>query len=106
MKYEVYESKGKYYFRLKARNGQVILRSQGYTSKNGCMTGVNSVKENAKNLDQFEIKLSSDNRHYFNLIAKNKQVIGTSQMYKTKTTCHNGIAAVQRVAGTAPVLEL
>ena len=106
MKYELYESKGKYYFRLKARNGQVILKSQGYASKSGCMAGIKSVQENAKNLDQFEFKVSKDERYYFNLFAKNKQVIGTSQMYRTKTTCHNGIAAVQRVAGSAPIKEL
>lgn len=47
-KYEVYEDKGgKFRFRLIAKNGQAILASQGYKSKDGCMGGIESVKKNA-----------------------------------------------------------
>ncbi|MBP1587775.1 MAG: YegP family protein [Clostridia bacterium] len=38
---------GKYRFNLKARNGEVILSSQGYASKDTCINGINSVKKNA-----------------------------------------------------------
>jgi uncharacterized protein YegP (UPF0339 family) len=38
---------GHYYFNLCALNGQVIGRSQMYTSKQALETGVSSVKENA-----------------------------------------------------------
>ena len=38
---------GKYRFSLKARNGEVILSSQGYASKDTCLNGINSVKKNA-----------------------------------------------------------
>ena len=45
-KFELYTGKnGQYYFRLKARNGQVILVSEGYSSKSGCENGINSVKK-------------------------------------------------------------
>jgi uncharacterized protein YegP (UPF0339 family) len=106
MKFEVYESKGKYYFRLKARNGQTILTSQGYASKSGCTNGVQSVKTNARNSSNFERKASKDGRFMFNLLSTNKQIIGTSQMYKSKASCENGIAAVQRVAPAAQSEEL
>jgi len=47
-KFEVYKDKGgEFRFRLKAKNGQVIAVSEGYTSKAGCLNGVESVKENA-----------------------------------------------------------
>ena len=47
-KFELYEDKsGQYRFRLKARNGQVIAISEGYTSKGSCMDGIESVKNNA-----------------------------------------------------------
>ena len=38
---------GQYYFVLKAENGQIILASEGYTSKAGCINGIESVKKNA-----------------------------------------------------------
>ena len=47
-KIELYEDKGgEFRFRLKAKNGEVIATSEGYTSKNGALNGIESVKENA-----------------------------------------------------------
>ncbi len=47
-KFEVYADKaGEFRFRLKATNGQVIATSEGYSSKSGCMNGIESVKKNA-----------------------------------------------------------
>jgi hypothetical protein len=47
-KFEVYkDNSGKYRFRLKASNGQVIATGQGYSSKDSCLNGIESVKTNA-----------------------------------------------------------
>ena len=47
-KFEIYkDAKGEYRFRLIAPNGEIIAVSEGYASKDGCMNGIRSVKENA-----------------------------------------------------------
>lgn len=47
-KFEVYTDKaGEYRFRLKARNGEPILASEGYVRKSSCLNGVDSVRRNA-----------------------------------------------------------
>lgn len=47
-KYQVYQDRaGEYRFRLKARNGQIVAVSEGYTSHKACMDGVESVRRNA-----------------------------------------------------------
>lgn len=47
-KFEVYEDKsGKFRFRLKAGNGEIIAMGEAYESKAGCLKGVESVKKNA-----------------------------------------------------------
>lgn len=47
-KFEVYQDKkGEYRFRLKAGNGEVIASSEGYSSKQACLQGIESVKKNA-----------------------------------------------------------
>ena len=47
-KFEVYTDKaGEFRFRLKARNGEIILSSEGYKAKTSCMNGIESVKKNA-----------------------------------------------------------
>lgn len=47
-KFEIYTDKaGEYRFRLKARNGEIIAVSEGYTAKAGCENGIESVRKNA-----------------------------------------------------------
>ena len=49
----------KFYFNLKASNGQVILTSQGYKDKKSCLNGIDSVKKNSKTDARFEVKKST-----------------------------------------------
>lgn len=47
-KFELKEGNdGKTYFNLTATNGEVILSSQGYASKDGALNGIESVQKNA-----------------------------------------------------------
>ena len=47
-KFEVYKDKaGEFRFRLKARNGENIGKSEGYKRKDSCMKGIASVGKNA-----------------------------------------------------------
>ena len=47
-KFEIFQDQGgKYRFRLKAGNGQVIATSQGYSTKKACTNGIDSVRNNA-----------------------------------------------------------
>lgn len=47
-KFEMYQDKaGEYRFRLKAKNGQIIVVGEGYASKANCQNGIASVGKNA-----------------------------------------------------------
>ena len=47
-KFEMYQDKaGEYRFRLKARNGEIIAVSEGYTAEASCLNGIESVRKNA-----------------------------------------------------------
>ena len=47
-KFEVYQdSAGKFRFRLKATNGQVIAVGQAYETKKSCLNGIDSIRKNA-----------------------------------------------------------
>jgi len=47
-KFELYlDKREEYRFRLKATNGEIILSSESYTQKSGCLNGIESVKKNA-----------------------------------------------------------
>lgn len=56
-KFELYtDVAGKYRFRLKASNGQVIATSQGYTTKRAATEGIESVKKHAPEAETVEVE--------------------------------------------------
>jgi len=96
---------GEFQFNLKAGNGQVILTSEGYTTKSACQNGIESVKKNSQEDARFEKKDASNGKYYFNLKATNGQVIGTSQMYENEASRKKGMDSVKTNAPTAEVVE-
>jgi len=94
---------GEFQFNLLAGNGQVILASEGYASKPSCMNGVKSVMKNAPEVKRFESKVAKNGKFHFNLKATNGQVIGSSEMYDSQSTCENGIASVKKNAVGAKI---
>ena len=107
-------------FDLKAANGEVIATSEVYKSKAACLNGINSVKTNAsvaaledqtkddfekcKN-PKFEMYLDKVGEHRFRLKAKNGQIIATSEGYKARKSCLNGIESVRANSTTEAVEE-
>ena len=53
--YELYEDKGgEYRWRLKARNGEPIGKSEGYKAKDSALNGIASIGKNAPDADVVE----------------------------------------------------
>ena len=96
---------GEFQFNLKATNGQVILTSEGYTTKAACLNGVESVKKNSQTEGRFDKLTAKNGKPYFNLKATNGQIIGTSEMYESEAARDNGIDSVRRNAPDANIVE-
>lgn len=106
-KFEIIQRKNsEYQFNLKASNGQVILTSEGYTTKANCHNGIESVRKNSQIDSHFDHKNSKDGKWYFTLKASNGQVIGTSETYESKTNCEQGAESVKKNAPEATVVDL
>jgi len=107
-RFELYQgNNNQYYFRLKASNGEIILVSEGYTTKDNCRKGITSVKTNASTDSSYDHLTAKNGQHYFNLkSAGNYQIIGTSEMYVSTLGRDNGIESVKRNAPTADVSDL
>ncbi|RLT15130.1 MAG: DUF1508 domain-containing protein [Planctomycetota bacterium] len=98
-KFEIRKStNAKYYFNLKAGNGEIILTSEMYEAKASAIHGIESVKNNAGQEARFHRKTSQSGQPYFNLVAANGEVIGTSEMYDKKEAMENGILSVSKNA--------
>ena len=94
---------GEFQFNLKAGNGQVILTSEGYTTKQACENGIASVRNNSVVLSRYDRKTATNGKPYFNLKATNGQVIGTSEMYETEAARDKGIESVKNNAPDASI---
>ena len=95
VRFEVFKGiDARYYFHLRAANGQIILQSQGYSSRTSANGGVTSVKSNGLNAGRYELREAKDGMKYFVLKASNGKVIGKSEFYETTAGAQNGIASV------------
>jgi hypothetical protein len=106
-KYVIRRSKDyQFYWVLNAINGRALITSETYTSKEACKNGIDSSRKNVAD-SNFQRKTSSNGwQHYFNQIAGNYQVLGTSEMYNSKEAMEDGISAVKRDAPKAGIEDL
>ena len=98
-------SNGKFFFNLKASNGQIILSSEMYESKSAAQNGIESVKKNAGDAARYERKTSAKGEPYFVLKATNGQEIGRSEMYTSQAALENGIESVKTNAPDASIAD-
>lgn len=92
---------GRFQFNLLADNHEVILTSQGYSTRSACEKGIASVRKHALEDRYFERNRSTDSKYYFNLKSSNGKVIGTSEMYESTFGMETGIESVKRNAPLA-----
>ena len=117
-KFIIKETKTGIKFDLKAGNGEVIATSEVYTGEAACKNGIQSVMTNAPiaNLEdqtvegfeteknpKFEVYLDKAGEFRFRLKARNGEIIATSEGYKAKASCFNGIESVRKNAPDAPI---
>jgi len=103
-------------FDLKASNGEVIATSEVYSSEAACLNGIESVRKNAEIAKVEDIGESVTNPKFqvyedkagefrFRLTARNGEIIATSEGYKAKASCLNGIESVRKNAVDAEVVS-
>jgi uncharacterized protein YegP (UPF0339 family) len=92
-----------FYFNLKAGNNEIILQSEGYTSTQGALNGIQSVQSNCGDDDNYERKVATDGSPYFVLKAQNGEPIGKSEMYSSTQAMENGIESVKSNGKTTTV---
>ena len=119
-KFTVKETKTGVKFDLKAGNGEIIATSEVYSSEKSCMNGIESVRKNAPIAEvedqtvegyaavknpKFEVYADKAGEFRFRLKAKNGEIIATSEGYKAKKSCLNGIESVSKNAPDAQIVK-
>lgn len=93
---------GKYYFHVKALNGEIVLQSQAYASKTGATSGIASVQTNGISAARYTVLPAADGKYYFVLKATNGQVIGLSEMYASKSNAQRAVDSIVALFNSKP----
>lgn len=101
-KFETFEGiDGQFYFHLLSPNGQKVLQSEGYTTRKSAEKGVESVRKNAVDGSSYEVLQATNGEHYFVVVAANDEIIGTSQLYASKSGAKKGVETVTKLVAKA-----
>jgi uncharacterized protein YegP (UPF0339 family) len=92
-------SNGDFYFHLAAANHEIILASEGYSTRTGALASVIAVQNNAGYAERYQLAQAVDGQFYFNLRNASGQIIGTSELYTTRSAAERGVEAVDRNVG-------
>jgi uncharacterized protein YegP (UPF0339 family) len=104
-KFEIKEgSSGKFRFNLKAGNGQILLSSEAYETKQGAEKGIESTRKNAPDDNRYERKTARNEEAFFVLKAGNGEPLGRSETYSSVSAMENGIESVKKNAIDAEVV--
>ncbi len=119
-KFVIKETRTGVKFDLKAGNGEVIVSSEVYSSESACRKGIKSVSANAPAASledqtienrkparhpKFEVYKDNAGQFRFRLKARNGEVIATSEGYKQKSNCLNGVEHVKKNAQNAEIVK-
>lgn len=94
-----------YQFNLKSGNGEIILTSEGYTTKANCQKGIESVRINSQDDSRYDRRVAVNEKDYFVLKARNGEIIGKSPYYSSKSNMEIGITSVKTNAPTAEIVD-
>lgn len=96
---------GQFHFSLVNEEDKTLVQSEMYNSKSSALNGIESVRSNAAEVTHYDYRTSKDGQFYFNLTARNGQVVATSRMHDTEQACQAVAEAVKQQAPQAKVIE-
>ena len=75
---------GEEYFAYQAE-GRPLLVSQSYKARAGRDNGIVSTRKNMALAEQYDFQTTPEGKHYFNVLARNKQQVASSVLFDTET---------------------
>ena len=104
-KYEVYSDGTSYFYILKASNGEVLIKSEAYATKDSVLLAIEAIKRNIS-VGTISIRKDKHGLFQFVLVAKNHRTLVMSANYSTEARAKSASQSFVRFAETSPVVEL
>lgn len=108
-KFQVYKDvSGKFRFRLRAGNNQIVAVGEAYKQRSSCINGIRSIQKNCNSEiedltlegpkvpnPKYQIYKDTADKFRFRLKAANGEIIAEGEGYESKEGCLNGINVVK-----------
>ena len=104
-KYEVYTDGAKYFYLLKASNGEVLVVSEMYASKDSVYNAIDAIKRNSVDGRVLVAKDKKD-LYQFTLLAKNNRKLVMSANYPTERGAVSASESFKRFAANSNIVEI
>jgi uncharacterized protein len=105
-RFEIFEgADGQHYFHVIAKNGENMLRSEGYTSRQGAERGLEVVRDIGSKRANYEVREARDAQFYFVLKAGNNEIVGVSELYASKSNAERGFDRLARLVTNAKIAD-
>ena len=105
-KYEVFPEAGFYKYRLKANNGEILIVSNGYKTRDGAKKGIETLK---KNVSEGLSKIFIDKKGYaqFRIFTKNdSRLIVAGEFYKDSNSAQSALSSVDKFYQSDKIIDL
>ncbi len=104
-KYEMFSQNDLYKYLLKASNGEILVESEEYSSKDSVIGAIEAVK---RNLETGKVSISKDKRdlYQFKLTASNNRSLVVSANYTSKQNAEKALESFKRFALNSPIVEV
>ena len=104
-KYEVFTDGTAFFYTLKASNGEVLIKSEAYATKESVLSAIVAIK---RNISAGSIIVREDKHGLFQfaLVAKNHRTLVMSANYSTEARAKSASQSFVRFAETSPVYEI
>ncbi len=104
-KYEVYQVGDGFRYNLKASNGEVLVASEVYASRDGVIKAIEAVQ---RNIETGEVRVFVDKhgRSKFKLTARNHRVIALSASYSTEKSAERASESFKKFAVKADIVDI
>lgn len=99
-KWLIFSENGRFSANLLASNGEVLLRSESYSSLNGVKNGIETIKNNVEK-NNFAISVDKKEKYSFKLYTAQTRLLCISEGYSSKALCESAIESVKRFSKTA-----
>lgn len=102
-KWVIFEFDGSFYADLKASNGEIMLRTESYTTLSGIKSGIDTLKKNIE-LENYAISLDKNGNFVFKIFSTAKRLLCVGEGYSTREQCEKAFASAKRFSKTAIIV--